>query len=50
MIVTPRWCTSKDIQANDQMKKDERTNNNLQNTTKKTKDRVTHIELLVHPL
>jgi len=50
MIVTPRWCTSKDRQANDQKKKDERINNDLQNTTKKTKDRVTHIELLVHPL
>ena len=32
---------SKDIQHNDQKKKDKRTNNDLQNITQKTKDRVT---------
>ena len=32
---------SKDIQCNDQKKKDKRTNNDLQNITQKTKDRET---------
>jgi hypothetical protein len=32
---------SKDRQYNDQKKKDKRTNNDLQNTTRKTKDRTT---------
>ena len=32
---------SKDIQYNDQKKKDKRTNNDLQNITQKTKDRET---------
>jgi hypothetical protein len=37
---------SKDRQHNGQKKKDKRTNNDLQNTTHKTKDRVTRTPLL----
>ena len=36
---------SKKDRRNDQMKKDKRTNNDLQNTTHKTKDRVTRTPL-----
>ena len=36
-----RICKSKDRQHNGQKKKNKRTNNDLQNTTQKTKDRVT---------
>ena len=36
---------SKDRQHNGQIKKDKRTNNDLQNTTQKTKDRVTRTSL-----
>jgi hypothetical protein len=36
-----RMRKSKDIQCNDQKKKDKRTNNDLQNITQKTKDRET---------
>jgi hypothetical protein len=38
-------CKSKDRQHNGQKKKDERTNNDLQNITQKTKDRVTRTPL-----
>ena len=31
------------IQCNDQMKKDKRTNNDIQNTTQKTKEQATRI-------
>jgi hypothetical protein len=40
-----RICKSKDRQHNGQKKKDERTNNDLQNITQKTKDRVTQTPL-----
>jgi hypothetical protein len=37
--------SKKDRQHNDQKKKDKRTNNDLQNTTHTTKDRVTRTQL-----
>ena len=40
-----RICKSKDRQHNGQKKKDKRTNNDLQNITYKTKDRVTRTPL-----
>jgi len=44
--VVIRICKSKkDGQHNDQKKRDKRTNNDLQNTTQKTKDRVTRTPL-----
>ena len=36
-----RMCKSKDRQYNGKKKEDKRRNNNLQNTTQKTKDRAT---------
>ena len=43
--VVIRVPKSKDRQRNDKMKKGKRTNNDLQNTTQKTKDRVTRTPL-----
>ena len=40
-----RICKLKDRQHNGQMKKDKRTNNDLQNITHKTKDQVTRTPL-----
>ena len=40
-----RICKSKDRQYNGQKKKDKRKNNDVQNTTQKTKDRATRTPL-----
>ena len=40
-----RICKSKDRQYNGQKKKDKRKNNDVQNTTQKTKDRATQTPL-----
>jgi hypothetical protein len=40
--------SKKDIQYNGQQKGDERTNNDLQNTTQKTKDWATRTQLVAH--
>jgi hypothetical protein len=45
-----RSCKSKDRQCNVQKKKDKRTNNDLQYTTQKTKDRATQIPLKIQVL
>ena len=42
-----RICKSKDKQDDGQKKKDKRTNNDLQNITHKTKDRVTRTPLKI---
>ena len=44
-----RTHKSKDRQHNDQQKKEQRTNNDLQNTTNKSKDRVTRTPLRTQP-
>ena len=46
--VIRRLISKKDRQQNDQTKKNEKTNNDLQNTTQKNKDRATRTPLYIY--